>query len=219
MKKIIVLLSILFLISASFCFANESEVQSPEVTKTMAVPFTEKQLSDLTYVIKDTAHMSIYAALSLLDEKKVYDDLQLLDQMESVKKLRVFMNSPGGGAYAGFAIGDQLKRASDRFDVSIYASGIIASAAVMVFIAIDERYAAADTFFMVHEVAAEPSGSMSASDVKRMNILFDMLTARYVKNLVEHSNKSEEEWQEMMKAETWFSAQDALDWGLVKAVK
>ena len=212
MKRFIVLLSFLFILPAGLCFGES-------IDKTMSVPFNEKQLSDLTYVIKDTAHMRIYSTLSLIDELKVYDDLQLLDNMPEVKKLRIFMNSPGGGAYAGFAIADQLKRATDRFEVSVYASGVIASAAVMVFIAIEDRYASEDTFFMVHEVAAEPSGSMSASDVKRMNILFDMLTARYVKNLVSHSNKSEDEWQEMMKAETWFSAQDALDLGLAKAVK
>ena len=243
MKKIIILLCVL-LLAPNFVLAEatksdtiylppyattdyvdnllkELKDETPATTRTMTIPFTEKQLSDLTYTIEDTAYMAIYSALSLLDEKKVYDDLQVLSKNEfaQVKKLKIFMNSPGGGAYAGFAIGDQLKRAADRFEVSIYASGIIASAAVMVFIAVKERYAAEDTFFMVHEVAAEPSGSMSASDVKRMNILFDMLTARYVKNLVSQSNKSEEEWQEMMKAETWFSAQDALDWGLVKAVK
>ena len=212
MKRFIILLSFLFILPAGLCFGES-------IDKTMAVPFTEKQLSDLTFVIKDTAHMSIYSTLSLLDEKKVYDDLQLLDDMVAVKKLRVFMNSPGGGAYSGFAIADQLKRATDRFEVSIYASGVIASAAVMVFIATEDRYASEDTFFMVHEVAGEPSGQMSATDVKRMNVLFDILTARYVKNLVSHSNKTENEWQEMMKAETRFSAQDALDWGLVKAVK
>ena len=240
MKKIIILLCVL-LLAPNFVFAEATKsdtIYIPPyatteyvdnllkelkdeipVTRTMTVPFAEKQLSDLTYVINDTAHMAIYSALSLVDEKKVYDDLQLLDNMAAVKKLKVFMDSPGGGAYSGFAIADQLKRAVDRFEVSIYASGVIASAAVMVFIAIEDRYASEDTFFMVHEVAGEPSGSMSASDVKRMNVLFDMLTARYVKNLVNHSNKPEDEWQEMMKAETWFSAQEALDWGLVKAVK
>ena len=214
MKKIIVLLlSILFFaLPVVFCYGES-------IDKTMAVPFTEKQLSDLTYVIKDTAHMRIYSTLSLIDELKIYDDLQLLDNMLEVKKLKVFINSPGGGAYAGFAIADQLKRVADRFEISLYASGVVASAAVMVFIAVEDRYASEDTFFMVHEVAGEPSGSMSASDVKKMNCLFDKLTAHYINNLVKHSNKSEDEWQEMMKAETWFSAQDALDWGLAKAVK
>jgi ATP-dependent protease ClpP protease subunit len=198
---------------------KESNNETPEITRTMTVPFQEKCLSDLTYVIKDTAHMSIYSVLGLVDEKKIYDDLQILENMPGIKKIKVFMNSPGGGAYAGFAIADQLKRAAERFDISIYASGVIASAAVMVFIAVEDRYVSEDTFFMVHEVAAEPNGSMSASDVKKMNALFDMLTARYVKNLVSHSNKTEDDWQEMMKSETWFSAQEALDWGLVKAVK
>ena len=218
MKKLIVLLSILFLIPANFCFANES----PEATtKTMTVPFDGKQLSDLTYVIEDTAYMAVYSSLSLLDEKKIYEDLQLIDNMTNVKKLKVFLNSFGGGMYAGFAIADQLKRVTDRFEVSIYASGVVASAAVMVFLVSENRYATEDCFFMVHEISFNPGAgaSMSASEIKLMNNLVEMLTARYVKNLVRVTNKSENEWQEMMKEETWFSAQDALDWGLVKAVK
>ena len=219
MKKIVLILilflgSILFLGPIRFCYS-----ETVDVSKSMVIPFQEKCLSDLTYVIDDTAHMKIYSSLNLLDELKIYDDLQLLDNMTDIKKLKVFMNSPGGGAYTGFAIADQLKRVAGRFEVSIYASGVIASAAVMVFIAVENRFASADTFFMVHEVASEPSGTMSASDVKRMNVLFDMLTARYIKNLVNATNKTEEEWSEMMKAETWFSAQEAYDWGLVKAVQ
>jgi len=214
MKRFIVLLSFLFILPVGLCYGES-------IDKTMSVPFTEKQLSDLTFVIKDTAHMAIYSTLSLLDEKKVYDDLQLLGDMPEVKNLKVFLNSFGGGMYAGYAIADQLKRAADRFEVSIYASGVVASAAVMVFLVSENRYATEDCFFMVHEISFNPNQgvSMSASEIKLMNNLVEMLTDRYVKNLVRVTNKTENEWQEMMKAETWFSAQDALDWGLVKAVK
>ena len=166
--------------------------------------------------------MAIYSSLTLVDEKKVYDDLQLLDGMKEVKKLKVFLNSFGGGMYAGFAIADQLKRASDRFEISIYASGVVASAAVMVFLVSENRFATEDCFFMVHEISFNPgamAGQMSASEIKLMNNLVDMLTTRYIKNLVRITSKTEDEWQEMMKAETWFSAQEAKEWGLVKAVK
>jgi ATP-dependent protease ClpP protease subunit len=213
MKKIIVLLSILLILPASFCFSKS------DIDKTMTVPFNEKQLSDLTYVIEDTAYVKIYSALTLLDELKLYDDFQLLDNMSAVKNVKVFLNSFGGGMYAGFAIADQLKRIANRFEVSIYASGVVASAAVMVFVAVENRYATEDTFFMVHEISIAPTAAMGSSDVKLMNSLMDMLTARYVKNLVKHSNKTEEQWQKMLKNETWFSAQQALDWGLVKVVK
>ena len=212
MKKFTLLL-ILFFVPIGFCFGESS------VDKTMVVPFQEKCLSDLTYIIGDTAHMRIYSSLTLGDELKIYDDLQLLDPMESVKKLKVFLNSFGGGAYAGFAIADQLKRVADRFEVSMYASGVVASAAVAVFIAVENRFASEDTFFMVHEVAVSGTAGMNASEVKTMDRLFDKLTNCYIKNLVRESNKTEDEWREMMKEETWFSAQEALDWGLVKVVK
>ena len=212
MKTFVILLA-LFLVPVGFCYGESS------VEKTMTIPFTEKQLSDLTYVIGDTAHMRIYSSLTLGDELKIYDDLQILDDMLSVTRLKVFLNSFGGGAYAGFAIADQLKRVTDRFWISIHASGVIASAAVMVFIAVEERYAAEDCFFMVHEIAVPGTAGMSASDVKTMDKLFDKLTDRYVNNLVRESNKTNDEWQEMLKEETWFSAQEALEWELVKAVK
>jgi len=215
MKKFTLFL-ILFFVPIGFCF-GESSV---DITRSMTVPFTEKCLSDLTYVVGDTAHMRIYSSLTLGDELKIYDDLQLLDPMESVKKLKIFLNSFGGGMYAGFAIADQLKRAADRFEVSIYASGVVASAAVMVFISAENRFSTEDAFFMVHEISTGGgNSSMSSSEVKLMNNLMDMLTARYIKNLVKGTNKTEDEWRGMMKEETWFSAQEALDWGLVKAVK
>lgn len=210
---------VIFLLFFVLFFISKLSFAVDEVERTMVVPFQEKCLSDLTFVIGDTAHMRIYSVLSLTDELKIYDDLQILESMPAVKKMKIFMNSPGGGAYAGFAIADQLKRATDRFEISIYASGVIASAAVMVFIAVENRYASGDCFFMVHEVASGTDGSMSASDVKKMNALFDILTGQYIQNLVKVSNKTEAEWQEMLKAETWFSAQKALEWGLVKAVK
>ena len=231
MKKFTLFL-ILFFVPIGFCFGESSIDNWPtgeqfrsinnnddDITRSMTVPFTEKCLSDLTYIIGDTAHMRIYSSLTLGDELKIYDDLQLLDPMESVIKLKVFLNSFGGGAYAGFAIADQLKRVADRFEVSMYASGVVASAAVAVFIAVENRFASEDAFFMVHEIAVPSTAGMSASDVKSMDKLFDKLTNRYIKNLVRESNKTEDDWSEMMKAETWFSAQEALDWGLVKAVK
>ena len=210
--KTLILFFILTFVPAGFCLGSEIE-------RTMVVPFEKKCLSDLTFIIEDTAHMKIYSALSGLDEIKIYDDLQLLTNMDDVKKLKIFLNSPGGGAYAGFAIADQLKRVISRFEVSIYASGVVASAAVMVFLATENRYASKDTFFMVHEVAAPPAGAMTASEVKIMDRLFDMLTSRYTDNLAEESNKTKEKWEEMLKEETWFSAQDAFAWGLVKEVK
>ena len=213
MKTFIVLLFVLFFMPGPI-FGDSSDVE-----RTMVVPFNEKCLSDLTYVIEDTAHLKIYASLTALDELKIYDDLQLLDNMESVKNLKIFLNSFGGGAYAGFAIADQIRRMKDRFKISIHASGVVASAAVMVFIAVEDRYASEDMFFMVHEIAVPSTAGMNASDVKSMDRLFDKLTSRYIENLVKHSNKTKEEWQEMLKEETWFSAQEALEWGLVKEVK
>jgi ATP-dependent protease ClpP protease subunit len=194
--------------------------QESNIQRTMEVPYDKKEFSGLTYVLGDTAYIKIYSSLTQQDELWLWDDLQLLINNYDVVNLKVFLDSFGGGAYAGFAIGDQFTRVKDRFNMSVHASGVVASAAVMVFAAFDERYASENCFFMVHEVASPPtSTSLSASDVKLMDALFDKLTDQYVGVLVKNSNRTISEWEGMLEEETWFSAREAKEWGLVTEVK
>ena len=232
MKKLIVLLSILFLIPANFCFANESQVQPPEVpklntiaideiTRTMAIPYSDPMaLSPLTKIIGDTAYIKVYSVLSQKDEVYIWDDLQILLTKPEVKKLKVYLHSPGGEAYAGFAIGDQFIRVKDRFEMSVWASGYVASAAVLVFAAFEDRFASPNTIFMVHEVAVPPQTTgMDRTDVKNMEEMFGQLTDRYIDILVGITTKSKEEWEQMLKDKTNFFAPEAKEWGLVTEVK
>ena len=53
------------------------------------------------------------------DEIALYDDIQILLQSPKVKKVKVYLNSAGGGAWAGFAIGDQFRRIKDNFEISV----------------------------------------------------------------------------------------------------
>jgi len=225
MKKIRYLVLLFLVCFATVGFAEEeatttTTTSNDGITRTMTVPYNDPMaFSPLTKIIGDTAHIKIYSALSAQDELYLYDDLQLLESKEEVKNIKVYLNSPGGGAYSGFAIGDQFIRIKDRFKMSVWASGIVASAAVMVFLSFDERYASENTFFMVHEVAIGNTGAMDASEVKTMDKLFDKLTDRYVQVLVKVSNVLEENWKEMIKETTWFSAGEAKEWGLVTEVK
>jgi ATP-dependent Clp protease protease subunit len=211
---------LVLLLTLSFvlpCVAQEEEALS--INRTMEVPFNEPQLSSLTRVIGDTAHIMLYSELSIKDELFVYSEIQLLKNNPKVKNIEVFLNSPGGGAYAGFAIGDQFKRIKDIFNLSVHASGTVASAAVMIFAAFDQRYASEHTFFMVHEVSGGTTAGMDASEIKIMDTLFDKLTSLYIDVLCQNTNKSKENWEEMLKETTWFSAKEAEEWGLVTEIR
>ena len=228
MKKIIILLSILFLIPTSFCFAYlngpeavpSEQLSNDGITRTMAVPYYDPmKLSLLTKVIGDTAYIKVFSSLTQNDEIAVYDDLQILEHNLEVTKIKVYLNSPGGVAYAGFAIGDQFIRVKDRFEMSVWASGTVASAAVVVFAAFENRFASRNTIFMVHEVAVPQTAGMDRTDVKNMEEMFGQLTDRYIDILVNITNKSKEEWEQLLKDETYFFASEAKEWGLVTEVK
>jgi ATP-dependent Clp protease protease subunit len=190
------------------------------IDRSMEVPYSDPMaFSALTKVIGDTAYVSVYSELSQKDEIAIYNDMQILLISPEVTKIKVYLNSGGGGAYAGFAIGDQFRRIKDKFDISVHASGFVGSAAVMVFAAFENRFAAPNTMFMVHEVATPSTAGMNRTDVKNMEEIFGQLTDRYVSILVGVSNKCKEDWDKLLEEETYFFADEAVEWGLVTEVR
>ncbi|MEE9302678.1 MAG: ATP-dependent Clp protease proteolytic subunit, partial [Thiotrichaceae bacterium] len=81
---------------------------------------------------EDTAFMSIYSGLSVSDVKSLWQDIMYLNEETDIKQVIMFINSPGGGAFAGLALADLIERAETDYGIMFEAnaSGIIASAAV-----------------------------------------------------------------------------------------
>ena len=222
MKLISALSVCLVLFVSSFVLAEKEVTKDTGdgITRTMTVPYRDPMaLSPLTKIIGDTAYIKVFSTVSQQDEIYIWDDLQLLTANSEINKLKVYLNSPGGEAYSGFAIGDQFGRVKDRFEMSVWASGMVASAAVMIFSSFDTRYAAPNTMFMVHEVAVPQSAGMDRTDVKNLEEVFGQLTDKYIDVLVKITNKSKEEWEQMLIDETNFFAPEAKEWGLVTEVK
>ena len=190
-----------------------------DVTKTMEVFSEEGKLSDITFIRGDTAFVMIYYSISGIDSKKVWQDLQIIQKISKVKKIKVYLDCWGGDAYSGFAIADNFLRMKGKYEISVHASGVVASAAVIVFASFDNRYASPNCFFMVHEAAIPSAQGMDKSDVKIMDKLMDKLEERYLNILITNSNLSKDAWQDKIERTTWFSAYEAKEWGLVTEVK
>ena len=172
---------------------------------------------------ENKAFMSIYSGLSVTDVRRLWQDVMYLNEETDIKQVILFINSGGGGAFAGLALADLIMRAQSDYGISFEAnaSGIIASAAVPPFAVADHRIAARGTIFMVHEAAIwKWPGSESASDIRAQNELMILLQDRYLRYLVDHSKLTLDEWQRMEKATTWFSAEKALtEIGIVDEIK
>ena len=172
---------------------------------------------------EDKAFMMIYSGLSVSDVKNLWQDVMYLNEETTIKEVTLFINSGGGGAFAGLALADLILRAQSDYGIMFEAnaSGIIASAAVPPFTVSNHRIAAPGTIFMVHEAALwKWPGRESASDIRSQNDLMILLQDRYLKYLVPRSKLSLEKWQEMERATTWFSAEKALnEIGIVDEIK
>jgi len=191
------------------------------VNKSMEVPNPEGRLSQLSFISKDKAFVKIFSGLSVADVTRLWNDLCVLENNTEIRDVNLFINSPGGDAFSGLALADQIERARRKgFKITAHASGIIASAAVPVFAVCDVRLAAPGTIFMVHEAALwKWPGRETASDIRSQNELMHLLRDRYIDKLAMNSKLDKTKWELLENKTTWFSAEKAKDWGLVDSIE
>ncbi len=191
------------------------------INKSMEVSNPAGHLSQLSFIAKDKAFIKIFSGLSVADVTRLWNDLIFLENNTSVRDVNLFINSSGGDAFSGLALADQIERAKRRgFHITAHASGIIASAAVPVFAACDARLAAPGTIFMVHETSLwKWPGRETASDIRSQNELMQLLRERYIGKLAAYSKLDNAKWEELEHKTTWFSAEKAMDWGLVDKIE
>jgi ATP-dependent protease ClpP protease subunit len=112
------------------------------INKSMEVPNQEGHLSQLSFISKERAFVKIFSGLSVSDVTRLWNDLVVLENNTKIRDVSLFINSPGGDAFSGLALADQIERARRKgFRITAHASGIIASAAVPVFAVCNERFA------------------------------------------------------------------------------
>lgn len=196
---------------------NEDDI----VTKSMAVPNQEGRLSELSFISKDKAFVKIFSELSVSDVTRLWNDIVVLELNSSIRDVNLYINSPGGDAFSGLALADQIERARRKgFRVTAHASGIVASAAVPVFAVCNVRLAAPGTIFMVHEAELwKWPGRETASDISSQNDLMSILRDRYIGKLATNSKLAKEKWEQLENKTTWFSAEKAQEWGLVDKIE
>jgi ATP-dependent protease ClpP protease subunit len=192
-----------------------------QIQKSMTIPNQEGALSNISFIAKDEAFIKIFSSLTVGDVTRLWNDISVLKKSTDIRKINLFINSPGGDAFSGLALADQIERAQrDGFQITAHASGIIASAAVPVFVVANTRLAAPGTIFMVHETSIwKWPGRETASDIRSQNKLMDLIRDRYIGKLAKYSKLSEKEWRELEHKTTWFSVEKAKHWGIVDKIE
>ena len=176
------------------------------------------QISFMSFITPKNVVFNLYSSISVSDFVKLSNDLIKIRDFTNYRIVDLNINSPGGSAFDGLSISDLIIKAQDNwgFTIRAHASGIIASAAVPIFAVCKERYATEGAIFMVHEAAIwKWPGRETASDIKTQNLMMNMLQEKYTSYLVNNSKLSADKWNELQKETTWFTTEQAIEFGLV----
>lgn len=161
------------------------------------------------------------AEIHLLDEigffgVTVQDFKAAFDQVKSAAQIRLLVNSPGGDVFAGVAIYNILSSVREKLSVEVL--GLAASAASVAALAGKAPPVMGEgSYFMIHEPAGLAWGT--ADDMRKMSETLDTMTGQFADIYADRSALTREEALAAMKAETWYTAEQAVAAGFASEVK
>ena len=149
--------------------------------------------------------------------EKILNQIVLLEQEGGELPITVFINSPGGEIFSGFAIFDMLKFVS--CPVTTIVTGFAASMGSVLSLAADKgrRFAMPQSKIMIHQpLLMGYQGRASECEIQAREILKtrDHLVSLYS----DQTGKSHDDIKKALDRDNWFTAKEALDYGLLDKV-
>jgi ATP-dependent Clp protease, protease subunit len=141
---------------------------------------------------------------------------ELVPQIAQIKSstIHVHINSPGGDVFAAQAISAALE--AHPANVIAYVDGVAASAATRIACACNDVVMAKGSMYMIHNAWTFTMGNKE--DLQKTVDLMQKIDANLVSSYAEKTGKDEKTIQNWMMAETWFTAQEAVDNGFANMV-
>lgn len=162
----------------------------------------------------DIATVYLYDMVGGWDGVQAGDFVQALNALDA-KHINLRINSPGGSVFDGRAMATAIK--AHPATVTAYVDGIAASAASWIAIAADSVVMADGAFLMIHNSQAGVLGDRHS--MLDMAGVLEQLDNSFIADYAAKTGKTAAEIGAWMDAETWFSAQDAVDLGFADRVE
>jgi len=146
----------------------------------------------------------------------IISQMLYLEAQDPDKDISLYVNSPGGMAYAGMAIYDVIQHV--RPDVSTICVGMGMSAAAMVLCggAPGKRLALPNARIMIHQGSAGTRGAPSDMEIQLREVL--ALTRRMAEIIAHHSRRSVEEVTRDIDRDYFMTPDEAIAYGLIDGV-
>jgi len=130
--------------------------------------------------------------------------------------IRLYVNSPGGDAYAGFAIYDAMQFVKP--DVQTYAVGMAMSAGALILAggAAGKRYVLPNSKVMIHQGSGGFRGTPADIQIAAREIL--AITRRYAEILARHTGRDVEQVVRDIDRDRFLDPSEAIEYGLADEV-
>lgn len=142
------------------------------------------------------------------------DVIAAISEAKDAKVLNIRVNSPGGDVFEGRAIMEAIKRFDGKTIAHI--DSLAASAATSIALAADEVVMSDGALFMIHNASGLVWGDKNA--MRDTANLLEKVEGAIVEDYTSKTGKDATEIVDMMNAETWMTAQEALDNGFIDSI-
>lgn len=136
-------------------------------------------------------------------------------QSVSATSIELHLNSPGGDVWDGLAILNALRQ--HPANVTVIVDGLAASAASFIAMGGDRIVMARNSQMMIHEARTISIGN--ADDMRQTADMLDKVSANIASIYAERAGGDADDWRACMRAESWYSAEEAVRAGLADEVQ
>ena len=143
----------------------------------------------------------------------IISQMLFLEAQDNKKDIALYINSPGGVAYAGMAIYDVMQHVEP--DVSTICVGMGMSAAAMILSGgtAGKRFALPNARIMIHQGSAGTRGAPSDMEIQLREVM--SLTTRMAEIIAHHSGRPVEQVAQDIERDHYMTAEEARDYGII----
>lgn len=145
--------------------------------------------------------------------KQIDADLKALGELD---ELIIRINSGGGSVFAGMAIYSVIKRHNAPTKTA-YIDGLAASMASVIPLAADRVIMPANALYVIHKPLAGFMGN--ADEFRQRADILDKIEGQAIDIYEAKTGLSREKIAKMLKAETWLTGKEALEFGFIDEVE
>ncbi len=142
--------------------------------------------------------------------------LLFLESQDDSRDINVYINSPGGEAYAGRAMYDTMKYVKN--EITTINVGLAASAGAMILAggSKGKRYALPGAYTMIHQTSGGIEGQETDVRITAQHML--KLREQYARIIAEESGQPFEKVMNDIERDNWMDAEQTLKYGLIDKI-